>query len=662
MNPSTPPVDHALQQRNCLLELVLENVPCGLIVFDEHQRHVASNARMKRMLDLPDALFDAAATFRELALFMARRGDFGPGEPEDIVDRMQALKAKGRDFRDEHVSLSGRVLEVRVSCLVSGWQVHTFVDITDERESAARLRASEHRLEVALQASSLGLWEYTPHDDRVYLSPSWQQILGFGPDARTVSSRELVQLAVDDDSVAQFQAALIALLKGVTAQFCVEHEAVKASGTRIWLETDAQVAERDATGRALRVVGTTKNITERKREARALQEAAQAAESASRAKAEFLATMSHEIRTPLNGVIGLSRVLEQSELPVRETGYVRLINSCASTLLGMVNDVLDFSKIEAGQMVLEPSDCDLRALIQETGDVIAHRARARSLGFEVSVAPEVPCRVTVDVNRLRQILLNLLGNALKFTGNGGFALRVSTGSLARNRSLMFAVTDTGNGISPEDQAKLFKRFSQVDASSTRRFQGSGLGLAISRDLAQLMGGDIRLSSALGAGSTFTLEIPLVEATSAPGPQEADPTERAADAILLVEDNPINQLVAQALLEKLGYPNVTIAENGQEALDRCAQRSFALILMDCQMPVMDGFEATRQLRASGFMEPIIALTAGAVSSDRDRCLASGMNDYLAKPIDARLLGSTLHFWLSAAARDVIQSDFPPLPMG
>ena len=635
----------ALRQRHHLLELVIENMPGGLIVFDEQMRHVASNARLRELLELPEALMSQPGlTHEAFARFLARRGDFGPGDPErQVAERVAMARTT---FSHVRTGPNGRILEARVNIMDNGWRVQTYHDVTEQHATEARLRASEERLELALLASGLGLWEYTPHDALVYLSPSWQQILGFPAQARLASADEVLQLAADDEGAARFRAELSQLLKGDTSQFCIEHEAVKANGTRIWLETDAQVAARDRDGRALRVVGTTRNITERKREEKALKAAAQAAESASRAKAEFLATMSHEIRTPLNGVIGLARVLAQSELPAREADYVRLINSCASTLLGMVNDVLDFSRIEAGQMVLEPADCDLRALIAETGDVFTDRARDKGIAFRVEVAPDVPQWVTLDGHRLRQILINLLGNAHKFTAQGSVTLRVGTGTLARQRSLQFAVQDTGIGISPENQAKLFKRFSQVDGSNTRRFQGSGLGLAISRDLAQLMGGDIRLASAPGAGSTFTLEIPLVEAPVSAQPATSPAATAASEAILLVEDNPINQLVAQALLEKLGYANVTTAEDGEQALRLCAQQRFDLVLMDCQMPVMDGFEATRRMRAAGLRMPIVALTAGAVSDDRERCLASGMNDYLAKPIEAGQLGGALSFWLSA----------------
>ncbi|HSW17320.1 MAG TPA: PAS-domain containing protein [Ramlibacter sp.] len=638
----------ALMERNSLLESVIESTPCGLVVFDQDMRHIASNRQLRRLLDLPDALFEQPdVRLDTLISFNARRGEYGPGDPADLTRERLALGRGEKAMRIERVRPDGTVLEIRVAAMPNGWQVQTYVDVTEERAAAAGLQASQEQLGLALKATSLGLWEYKPLQDVAYLSESWGQILGYPRQERYMRSAELVNMSVPEHAMG-FRDALVNLLKGTTPQLSIEHEARHASGGTIWLLTEAQVTERDDAGRALRVVGTTKDVTQRKREQQALQEAVAAAEIANRAKAEFLATMSHEIRTPINGVIGLARMLDDQPLPPREAGYVRMINSCADTLLGLVNDVLDFSKIEAGQMVLERTDIDLHALVRETGDVFEARARAKDVGFAARIAPDVPTWITVDAHRLRQILLNLLGNALKFTAQGRFSLDVSVGRHDGVHTLRCVVADTGIGIALRDQAKLFKRFSQVDASTTRRYQGTGLGLAISRDLAVLMGGDIEVSSLPGMGSSFALEIPLVAAPTSLEPAKPAAAPQASPArLLLVEDNPVNRLVATALLTRLGYADVTTANDGQVALDLCSAQSFDLILMDCQMPVMDGFEATRRLRAAGFDRPIIALTAGAVTHDRDRCLAMGMNDYLAKPIDGPLLGAAIEVWLKLA---------------
>ncbi|HSW26703.1 MAG TPA: ATP-binding protein, partial [Burkholderiaceae bacterium] len=473
---------------------------------------------------------------------------------------------------------------------------------------------------------------------------------GYPPQLRAMTLGELNALAPPHRR-AEIQQALLALLKGQSTEFLLEHEMFDAHGRMLWVVTHARVAERNAQGRTVRMVGVTRDVTERRSQEDALRHAVEAANKANQAKADFLATMSHEIRTPINGVIGLARMLEDSPLAPQEAGYVRMINSCGNSLLALVNDVLDFSKIEAGQMVLEQIDTDLRELARETADVFASRACEKGVELIVRIAPEAPRRILADPHRLRQILLNLLGNALKFTATGAVTLRITAPLANGERRLRVDVTDTGIGIAADALPRLFRRFSQADASTTRRYQGTGLGLAISRDLAVLMGGDVTVTSTPGAGSTFTLDVPLRVAEQqhvcvAPPSSQRRPTGEMR--VLLVEDNAINQMVALALLKKLGYTALTLAGDGEQALSLCAAECFDLVLMDCQMPVMNGFEATRRLRARGFAQPIVALTAGAVSQDREECLDAGMNDYVAKPIDSARLAATLERWLSVTA--------------
>ncbi len=381
-----------------------------------------------------------------------------------------------------------------------------------------------------------------------------------------------------------------------------------------------------------------------------LREAVARADAASQAKADFLANMSHEIRTPINGVIGLARMLEDAQLRARESSWVTMINSCASTLLGLVNDVLDFSKIEAGRMELDPVETDLHALLRETGDVFTSRAQVKGVGFSVRIDPAVPQWVMADGHRLRQILLNLLGNALKFTSRGAFSLHASVEPSSTQRHLRLDISDSGIGIAPEALARLFARYEQAQASTSREYQGTGLGLSICRELARLMGGDVVVASSPGVGSTFTVTLPLAAVAACQAATEPLPvaSEARQAQLLLVEDNPINQLVARSLLAKLGYRHVTVAEDGRQAVAQCAQQAFDLVLMDCQMPVMDGFEATRTLRDAGHCMPIIALTAGAILEERDKCMAAGMDQFLCKPIDARRLAGVLDQYLAGPA--------------
>jgi PAS domain S-box-containing protein len=488
-----------------------------------------------------------------------------------------------------------------------------------------------------------------------YMSQGGAALYGIQP-GQAAASWRAIQERVDPEDRQRVEAAIAHSARTLT-RFDCEYRIVLPDGRTRWLHCQSDPeAQEDG---VLLWHGYISDVSERKRVEDNLRQALHDAEQATRSKSAFLATMSHEIRTPLNGVIGMVELMRMGEIEPRHQESIATIHASANNLLQILNDILDFSKLEEGAAMAERVAFAPAGLVEDAMRVVQLKAREKGLALRHALAPDLPAQLLGDPSKLRQILFNLLANAVKFTSAGSVDLRLGFSSGPGDGAsavLDISVADTGIGMDQAVLARLFQPFTQADSSMSRRFGGSGLGLAISRGLAVLMGGTLEASSVPGQGSTFRCRIPVALAPALP-PPAAPPTPASSAAaaaksarwsgrVLVVEDNAVNQEVARAMLSRLGM-TVTICHDGASALAQLAATGFDAVFMDCMMPVMDGLEATRRARALGLRLPIIAMTANSMPSDREACLKAGMDDYLAKPITLDRLKRILERFLPGA---------------
>jgi signal transduction histidine kinase/ActR/RegA family two-component response regulator len=579
-----------------------------------------------------------------------------PDDRDRVAEQLAAATAQGgagsleHRMRGEH----GRWRHMRISyqteAMADGRHAlfgisQDITELAEARDAALRVehqvrglmeesRVNARRLKLALGAAQAGVFEIDHEAETFWCSPEFVLLIG-----RQLSYEEANALPwsfIHPDDQASVTEASKVWMTGSLLNAPLDLRIVRPDGAVRWVRLYFEL-KRDVRGKARRSVGLMLDFDERKRQELALIEAQRAAQAGGEAKSHFLASVSHEIRTPMNGILGVLHLLKTEELTGEGRKLIDEALACGRMLSELINDVLDFSKIEADQLEICPEPTNLVETLEGVASLLQPQCDAKGLYLRLKVDPAIGWAM-VDPIRLRQSLFNLIGNAVKFTLKGGVEVRLTAQGEGARRKLRFEVQDTGVGIPPEAQGFLFQRFQQADSSTTRRFGGTGLGLAITRRLAEMMDGGVGFDSVDGEGSTFWLEIVAAPAEAVLAAPELDAACLEGLRVLVVEDNPTNRLIATKILENLGA-SIETAEDGHEGVAAAVRGGFDLILMDVQMPRMDGMEATRQIRALDSpvaRTPIIALTANVLAHQRDTYLAAGMNGVAAKPISPAAL--------------------------
>lgn len=654
----------ALHAERRLLKGILANAPIGIVAKslspDTFGQYLVWNRAMEKMFNLPASkmvgstsvdIFDPALAGvlneQDLKAFQAGILEIAP----------LAVKWGGEDLMIR--AFKGRIDDVDGKPLAL---IGVIEDVTDREKTSAELQETEKRWQFAIAAADAGVWDWDAQSGHVFLSQRLRELLRIPEYLECDQLSQMIEFFHPEDVISAKE-AMAAYIKGTADVFRKEVRLKTESKEDVWLVINGK-AQLDASGKIQRAIGTVTDITPVKLAEQHMALSKEAAESANRAKGDFLAMMSHEIRTPLNGVLGFADLLAESKLSDQQREFLQTIRDSGGALLAIINDILDYSKIEAGKLDIDLKPTDVRQIVQSLIAFFHPQAEKKGIELRLQVHSSVPSLVLCDPVRVRQIILNLMGNALKFTSSGyvEFDLRAEKSVKSSFSDICFYVRDSGIGISPADQQRLFEPFNQLDASTARRFGGTGLGLSIVKRLAEIMGGTVHVESDIGVGTTFFVNLPCQLVQDDYDPRKTmliqlditpDFAKTRPMRILVAEDNLVNRKLARLLLQKFGY-TPDEAEDGSRAVAMTLENNYDLILMDIQMPGMDGYEAAQRIRELCPRAPqIVALTAHALKSDEERSLKLGMNGHLSKPIRADLLRKVLE----KAARVTAQSRVP-----
>ena len=545
--------------------------------------------------------------------------------------------------------------------------------VAEQKCTKELLEESELRFHILARATNEAVWDWNLQTNAQWWNRNVQTLFGY-PEEEIEFDREWWTQHVHLEDRERVRSDLGARVNSNEDFWSAEYRFRRADGTYANI-FDRGYILRDRQGRGVRMIGSMMDMTERQREMELARSRDAALESA-RLKSQFLANMSHEIRTPMNSIIGMTDILINTQLTSEQREFVEIVRVSGESLLTIINDILDFSKIEAGKLQFELLDFEPRSTIDEVIMLLVEQAHGKKLQLSTVIGADVPSVVRGDAGRLRQVLTNLVGNAIKFTAHGGVTIRVAKEAESEMRVVLrLEIADTGIGVPEDARACLFQPFSQVDASTTRKYGGTGLGLAISKQLVNLMGGQIGCDSTPGKGSTFWFTVQFEKTGVAPAALDASllsliaakapvplasmvsKDHRKRTRILVAEDNAFNQKVVQRQLREMGF-GVDVVADGIEALEAFGRIPYALVLMDCQMPEMDGYACTTEIRRreGGLRHvPIIAMTAHVMKEDHDKCLAAGMDDFLSKPVRVAHLESVVTNWLNKRALATVEPD-------